>query len=95
MNSDETRTLSDPRLLWVQEQAEGDDLLVADGFDEAILGIAQRCGERFVVYDQAKVIEVLQRDCSEEDALDWYEYNMVGAWVGDATPAYVTLAPQS
>jgi len=62
MNSDETRTLSDPRLLWVQEQAEGDDLLVADGFDEAILGIAQRCGQRFVVYDQAKVIEVLQRD---------------------------------
>ena len=67
------------------------ELLCADGFDDAILGIAQRFNDYFVVYDRAKVLETLRtRDgMADEEAIEWYEFNIVGAWVGDATPAFL------
>jgi hypothetical protein len=70
------------------------ELLCADGFDDAILGIGQRFNTTFVVYDLAKVIETLMtRDgMDEEDAIEFYEFNIVGAWVGDGTPCFLRRA---
>ena len=74
------------------------ELLCADGFDDCILGIAQRFNDHFVVYDRAKVIQTLvTRDGMRlEDALEWFDGNIVGAWVGDSTPAYLltSLEPE-
>ena len=38
------------------------DLLKADGFDDAIIGMCQVHGEHVYAYDYEKCIEVLQRD---------------------------------
>ena len=65
------------------------DLLKMDGFNEAIIGEAMRFSDRFILYDHKKVIEILMRDMSEEDALDYWSYNQVGAWVGEGTPAFL------
>ena len=65
------------------------DLLKMDGFDEAIIGEVMRYSDRFILYDHQKVIEILMRDMSEEDALDFWSFNQVGAWVGDGTPAFL------
>jgi len=67
------------------------ELLCADGFDDAILGIGQQFNTYFVVYDRTKVIDTLMaRDgMSEEEAVEWYEVNIVGAWVGTSTPCFV------
>ena len=40
------------------------ELLKADGFDEAIIGVVQRMGIQAICYDQEKVIEILMRDMS-------------------------------
>jgi hypothetical protein len=67
------------------------ELLFADGFDDAIVGIGQRFNTHFVVYDFETVIATLMKDgMSEEDALEYYDFNVVGGWVGDATPCFVT-----
>ena len=68
------------------------EVLCADGFDDAILGIGQRFTQIFVVYDYAKVIATLMtRDgMSHEDAVEFYEFNIVGAWVGEGTPCFLT-----
>jgi hypothetical protein len=68
------------------------ELQIADGFDDAILGIGQRFNTYFVVYDQAKVIETLMaRDgMTEEDADEFFAFNIVGAWVGEGTPCFLT-----
>jgi hypothetical protein len=70
-------------------------------FDPAILGIGQQFNRRFVVYDKGKVLEILAQDhdCAIEDhactddprdaALEHFEFNIVGAWVGDHTPAFL------
>tara|TARA_R110000824_G_scaffold25767_3_gene89371 strand:- start:14947 stop:15180 length:234 start_codon:yes stop_codon:yes gene_type:complete len=68
---------------------EMNDLLKMDGFDEAIIGEVLRFSDRFILYDHKKVIEILMKDMSEEDALDYWSFNQVGAWVGDGTPAFL------
>ena len=65
-------------------------MLKADGFDEAIIGIAQRAGHGdLVAYDEAKCIEILARDMSYEEAREYFEFNVLGAWVGDGTPIFI------
>ena len=47
-------------------------IMLADGFEDAIVGIGQQFTRHFVVYDRSKCIEILMyRDgMSEEDALE-------------------------
>lgn len=69
------------------------EALCFDGFDEAIIGISERCGQPpLAVYSRSGILEILMRDgCTPEEAVEFYEYNMVGAWVGEHTPIVVDL----
>jgi hypothetical protein len=71
---------------------ENPDALFADGFDAALVGAGRRCGQPTVaVYDYNKAVGVLeQRDgMSQEEAMEFMEFNVVGAWVGDNTPVWL------
>ena len=64
-----------------------ESFLVADGFDEAILGMDE--GSERVIYSISKCIEILEKDdMSREDAIDYLYYNCVGAYVGEQTPIW-------
>jgi hypothetical protein len=68
-------------------------IMMADGFDDAFIGYAERCGQPVLaVYDREKCIEVLMmRDgASYEEAVEFFEFNVVGAWVGDRTPLFLS-----
>ncbi len=85
---------------WVDEQSQetidsgGEGLLVMDEFNDCIVGIAERFHDTFVVYDRTKVLaRMMETGLSEEDALEHFYYNTVGAWVGAATPAFITFPP--
>ena len=69
------------------------DTLVADGFDEAIIGIGRQFNKNLVIYDEDKCIEILmERDgMSEEEAIEFFEFNVVGAYVGEYTPIYLRI----
>jgi len=66
-------------------------MLVADGFDDAILGVARRCGQPdLVAYSVEKRLRVLVESGLDEDqALEHFEFNVSGAWVGESTPVWV------
>tara|TARA_R100001530_G_scaffold26568_3_gene21328 strand:- start:3516 stop:3827 length:312 start_codon:yes stop_codon:yes gene_type:complete len=69
-----------------------DEVLFADGFDEAILGIARRAAQPDVVaYNYEKCVQVLidRDDMTEEDAREFMEFNVVGAFVGEGTPVFI------
>tara|TARA_Y100000310_G_C20532224_1_gene739069 strand:+ start:555 stop:845 length:291 start_codon:yes stop_codon:yes gene_type:complete len=69
-----------------------DDTLLADGFEDAFMGFFQRVGKpRVIAYDYEKCIKILmERDGMEEDEADEYlQFNTVGAWVGEGTPAFI------
>lgn len=67
------------------------ELLFMTGHDNAILGVAERCGQPpFVVYDLPQVKRnVIEGGMTHVEADEWIEYNITGAWVGGATPALV------
>ncbi len=71
------------------------DLLTADGFDEAILGIVDDrwgSGEMRVVYDRKIITETLMKQgMSEEEALEYFEFNIEGAYVGGSTPLFMEV----
>jgi hypothetical protein len=66
-------------------------IMLADGFEDAIVGLGQQFTNEFVVYDRSKCIEILMyRDgMTEEEAEEYFEVNVVGAWVGKGTPVFV------
>ena len=64
-------------------------MIVYDSFDEALLGTARQFDKTFVVYDYEKVIEILMQDMSREDAEEYFEFNVVGGYVWESTPAFL------
>jgi len=74
-----------------ERERGSEEALTADGFDEAILGVARRaCKNDVVAYDVDLCIQELMKEgLSCEDAVDHFEYNVVGGWVGEGTPIFV------
>jgi hypothetical protein len=85
----------------VQEQVEHwvtmnvmDEVMLADGFEEAFLGVSEVFGRPpLATYDKEKCIDILvERDgMTYEEAVEYFEFNVSGSWVGDSTPIYLTL----
>lgn len=68
------------------------DVLFADGFDEAIVGVAYKCGQGIsVAYDTTSCILILmgRDDMSEMEAVEYFEYNVLGSFVGESTPVFI------
>jgi hypothetical protein len=69
-----------------------EDTLLMDGFDDACIGYSQRINEPVLaVYSYDKMVEVLMtRDgMDDEEAMEFIEFNCVGAWIGERTPIIV------
>ena len=78
----------------VDEEADstGEELLVADGLDAAIVGVTCGIGEVIVVYDYNKCIKIFMLEgMTEEDALEHMSYNVTGSYVGPHTPIFIRL----
>ena len=77
---------------WIIEYNE--EALLADGFEEAFLGVSEVFGRPpLATYDRDKCIDILvKRDgMTYEEAVEHFDFNVTGAWVGDGTPIYLTL----
>lgn len=67
---------------------EDEECLTADGFDEAVIGIVYGL-EPKAVYSVRKIVDILMEDMSHEDAVEHFEYNIAGSYLGEKTPLYV------
>lgn len=68
------------------------EALLADGFEAAFIGPAIRCGQpALAAYSYEGAIQVLvNRDgMTYEEAVEWMEFNVVGAWMGPNTPIWI------
>jgi len=68
------------------------EAILYDGFDEALIGTARRCGQpTLAVYDYDLAVELLMRrdGLTWEEAVDHLEYNVVGGWHGPNTPVFL------
>jgi hypothetical protein len=71
------------------------DLIQLDGFDDCYLGVVESYGEHpSVCYDHGKIIERLKKDgMSEEEAEDYFDYNIIGAYFGEKMPVFLINTP--
>jgi len=65
------------------------EILFCDGLEEALIGTGKQFNQPVAVYSKAKVLEILQRDMSEEEAQEYFDFNITGAYVGEATPIFL------
>lgn len=71
------------------------DALACDGFDDAIIGYGERINlGPIIAYNVEKMINILMdRDnMSYEDAVEYFEFNIRGSWVGEFTPIFITTS---
>jgi len=67
---------------------------LADGFENAFVGssISAFNREQVAIYDYEECIAVLiQQDMNEEDAVEHFQYNVIGSWVGEDTPIFINM----
>tara|TARA_R110000824_G_scaffold136433_2_gene300038 strand:+ start:258 stop:521 length:264 start_codon:yes stop_codon:yes gene_type:complete len=72
-------------------ESYSEDLLFADGYDNAIVGVCVGFDSGRVVYSVSKMIDICMKDdeMTHEDSVEWLEFNTFGAYVGENTPIYI------
>lgn len=69
------------------EEYPEEEFLTADGFDDAIIGVDE--ASMRIIYSVTKCLEILMKDIpNEEDAIEYFRFNVAGAYVGDKTPIW-------
>jgi hypothetical protein len=81
-------------ILDLSDTPGGPCLLNPQAFDEAIIGTCERSGGMHAVaYDRCRVVDILARDMPREDAEEWFEFNILGSWMGEGTPVFIDTRP--
>jgi hypothetical protein len=70
------------------EQFPDESFLKADGFDEAIIGVDIQTMR--LIYSVTKCISILclDEDMEVDDAIEHFDYNVRGSYVGEKTPIW-------
>jgi hypothetical protein len=63
-----------------------DEFLIADGFNDAIIGVDSDSIR--LIYSVTKCIEILSKDMDEEEAVEYFDFNVRGSYVGERTPIW-------
>ena len=68
-----------------------------DGYEKCIVGVVEQFGRPPILcYDKRKILAKLIDDgMSYDEAEEFFEYNQIGAYIGDSTPCFVTLMTKS
>jgi hypothetical protein len=66
-------------------------LMTVDGFDDCIIGVGKRCGHHdSMTYDAQKMMrKLVKQGMDKEEAHEFFDFNILGAWVGDTTPIFI------
>lgn len=65
---------------------ESEEMTFLDGHDDAIMGI--EIPSMRVIYSVSKIVFKLAEESNLNDAIDFFEYNIADAYVGDKTPIW-------
>ena len=65
--------------------------ILADGFELAFLGCGYSFNGSYAIYSLSNCLEILiQRDgMTYDEAEEYFEYNVIGAFVGDRMPVFL------
>lgn len=74
-----------------EELQEFHGALLADGFEDALIGYGFRFNHPVAIYDYDKCLEVLvlRDQMTPDEAIEYFDFNVIGAYVGESTPVYI------
>ena len=72
-----------------------DGAMLADGFEDALVGYGYQFNYPVAVYSRTGCMKILmERDgMSDEEAMEYFDFNVQGAWVGESTPVFLDDIP--
>ena len=70
----------------ILESYPEDNFLIATGFDDAVIGVDLVTMR--LIYSVSEVISILMIDMSEEEAIEYFEFNVAGSYMGENTPIW-------
>ena len=77
---------------WDDLMEEFEGALMATGFEEALIGFGYQFNKTLAVYDRDKCINILiATGMDYEEAVEYFEFNVVGSYVGETTPVFISL----
>lgn len=82
------RTLKKTNMLEkILEQYQDEEILIADGFDSAVIGIDENSMR--LIYSVEKCINILMGQGMEmTEAVEYFDFNVSGSYMGDKTPIW-------
>ena len=74
----------------ILENYPDDVLLFADGFDDAIIGVATDFTEPRIIYSVSKCLNTLinKDGMTYDEAVEYFTFNVSGGWIGEQTPIW-------
>ena len=68
-----------------------DGPLLADGFEDALVGLGFQFNTPIAVYDRVQCLDILMtRDgMTKDEAEEYFSFNVAGAWMGRGTPVFI------
>jgi hypothetical protein len=74
-------------------QMLGDEIYsLPEKFDPALVGVGWRFKDGpLAVYDKSKVIGILDTEMGEDWGEEFFDFNVLGSWIGDSTPVFIEL----
>jgi hypothetical protein len=90
MNKNSNNVVNESIVNYISENHP--EALVMDGYDDCIIGTVEIFGkEPLVCYDKTKVLKNLEKQgMSEEESVEWFYFNQMGAYLGERTPCFLT-----
>jgi len=68
------------------EHLDSEDFLTLTGFDSCILGI--NTDELKLIYSVSKMLNELSKEMTQQEALEYFEFNIKSAYFGKNTPIF-------
>ena len=73
-----------------QHLGDEETVLLADGLESAFMGIGRQFTHPVAIYSYKKTLKCLKgMGMTREDAIEYFDYNIAGAFVGDQTPVFL------
>lgn len=80
--------MTSPLREYLEEFYGDEEFILFDSFDECVLGVSyiHSSGKHVLVYSYEKCIQTLEKEMSTEEAVEYFDFNVAGAYLGDLTP---------
>ena len=71
---------------YIEVYGEIENTLKADGYDDCIVGVDTKSR---LIYNADKIVDRLTEEMTREEALEFFYYNIDGAYMGEYTPVFM------